>query len=167
MVAAKRYYFGVGGGTTLFKDLVTNCRLLVIDRVEVIEDGSSNIREIVIVKKFVTSWWDESLFDTCLKLVNLYILSFIYFFEIFFINHSLFLIILLHTRLTYLVINFHSIPNLYGCFISYCTSWHLLIIINLYMCNISFNDVNNIVYYLLFTNLFISSLLLQYVINMY
>lgn len=53
LVAAKRYYFGIGGSTMEFADLVKregrgewSCTL-----VDTIEDGKSNIREILLLKR--------------------------------------------------------------------------------------------------------------------
>lgn len=53
LVAAKRYYFGIGGSTMEFSDLVKregkgewSCTL-----VDTIEDGKSNIREILLLKR--------------------------------------------------------------------------------------------------------------------
>jgi hypothetical protein len=47
-IAAKRYYFGVGGSTAEFVQHITqNCPDLNVKTVEVFMDGSSNIREIL------------------------------------------------------------------------------------------------------------------------
>ena len=55
-IASKRYYFGVGGGTSEFIDILNtitssttgvNVPLWKVEIVEVLEDKFSNIREIV------------------------------------------------------------------------------------------------------------------------
>jgi predicted nicotinamide N-methyase len=51
LVAAKRFYFGVGGSTTDFMELVESYAALECQVVRVFADGSSNIREIVQVTK--------------------------------------------------------------------------------------------------------------------
>jgi hypothetical protein len=53
LVAAKRYYFGIGGSTRSFADLVAQTpgggwTCTVVDTVE---DGKSNIREILLVQR--------------------------------------------------------------------------------------------------------------------
>ncbi len=55
-VATKRYYFGVGGGTKCFCDaLLSNRRTgdsqFEIDTLEVYDDGASNIRELLLVRR--------------------------------------------------------------------------------------------------------------------
>jgi hypothetical protein len=51
VVAAKAYYFGVGGGIDAFQEAAEACGLSV-DRTRArIEDGRSNVREIVIVRR--------------------------------------------------------------------------------------------------------------------
>ena len=47
LIASKRYYFGVGGGTVALMALVERDSRMVSEVVEVMEDGQSNIREIV------------------------------------------------------------------------------------------------------------------------
>ena len=51
-VASKRYYFGVGGGVGLFLSLIAECKgsIEVAHRVA-IEDGTSNVRDIIVLKK--------------------------------------------------------------------------------------------------------------------
>ena len=56
LVAAKRFYFGVGGGTAAFLSLLRKQRAgagvaLSAEVVRVFEDGASNIREILRVVK--------------------------------------------------------------------------------------------------------------------
>ena len=47
LLAAKSYYFGVGGGTAGFLRLVSDDGVLEAARVAVIEDGASNRRELL------------------------------------------------------------------------------------------------------------------------
>ena len=47
LVASKRYYFGVGGGTVELMRWVERDGTMVCEVVEVLEDGHSNIREVV------------------------------------------------------------------------------------------------------------------------
>lgn len=47
LIASKRFYFGVGGGTYTLETLVQEAGLLQYDVMQVYEDGQSNIREIV------------------------------------------------------------------------------------------------------------------------
>ncbi|KAK9829233.1 hypothetical protein WJX72_004662 [[Myrmecia] bisecta] len=49
-VAAKTYYFGVGGGTTAFKKLLAQEGVLEAETVATIDDGASNKREILKLK---------------------------------------------------------------------------------------------------------------------
>lgn len=51
LVASKRYYFGVGGGTEALKELVERDESLDFEVVRIIDDGKSNIREIIKVFK--------------------------------------------------------------------------------------------------------------------
>jgi hypothetical protein len=51
LVASKRFYFGVGGGTFTLETLVKARRLLSYEVVLVVEDGQSNIREIVQLRR--------------------------------------------------------------------------------------------------------------------
>jgi hypothetical protein len=46
-VASKKYYFGVGGGTTDFIHRVNSGGQLFAEVVETFSDGKSNIREIL------------------------------------------------------------------------------------------------------------------------
>jgi hypothetical protein len=50
LVASKRFYFGVGGGTYSLQSLVEADSRLVYEVVRVFEDGQSNIREIVALR---------------------------------------------------------------------------------------------------------------------
>ena len=50
LVAAKSYYFGVGGSVALFRDIVQKGGLLECSVLRTIEDGSSNRREILLLK---------------------------------------------------------------------------------------------------------------------
>lgn len=47
LVAAKTYYFGVGGGTDMFKDEIKNKTSLEVVDVESFQDGMTNVREIL------------------------------------------------------------------------------------------------------------------------
>lgn len=47
LVAAKTYYFGVGGGTREFETRVARGRVLRVERVAEFKDGASNVREIL------------------------------------------------------------------------------------------------------------------------
>ena len=47
LIASKRFYFGVGGGTYTLEMLVQEAGVLQYDVLQVYEDGQSNIREIV------------------------------------------------------------------------------------------------------------------------
>lgn len=47
LVAAKSYYFGVGGGTAAFAKLVREDGCFACEQVAVIDDGASNKREIL------------------------------------------------------------------------------------------------------------------------
>ena len=50
-VAAKRYYFGVGGGTDAFGAAITNAHPdMEVETVETFSDGASNVREILRVR---------------------------------------------------------------------------------------------------------------------
>mmetsp|Transcript_6546 Transcript_6546/g.11529 ORF Transcript_6546/g.11529 Transcript_6546/m.11529 type:complete len:275 (-) Transcript_6546:5825-6649(-) len=51
LVAAKRYYFGVGGGTTAFSEYVNSRGAFSAETVSSYEDGSSNVRDIVLLKR--------------------------------------------------------------------------------------------------------------------
>lgn len=47
LIASKRFYFGVGGGTYTLESLVQANGLLNYEMMQVYQDGASNIREIV------------------------------------------------------------------------------------------------------------------------
>jgi len=47
LIASKRFYFGVGGGTYTLESLVQANGLLNYEMIQVYQDGASNIREIV------------------------------------------------------------------------------------------------------------------------
>ena len=50
-VAAKRYHFGVGGGTDAFGAAITNAHPdMEVETVETFSDGASNVREILRVR---------------------------------------------------------------------------------------------------------------------
>ena len=46
-IAAKTYYFGVGGGTTSFKKLLKSDGMLEVKTVATIDEGGGNKREIL------------------------------------------------------------------------------------------------------------------------
>lgn len=48
-LAAKSYYFGVGGGTSSFIRLVEKDGTINVETVDVINDGASNKREILML----------------------------------------------------------------------------------------------------------------------
>lgn len=48
-IAAKSYYFGVGGGTASFIQLVDRDGTFEVKAVDVIDDGASNKREILLL----------------------------------------------------------------------------------------------------------------------
>jgi len=50
LIAAKSYYFGVGGGTRLFAAAVEEDGTFVVDTVASYSDGASNVREILRVR---------------------------------------------------------------------------------------------------------------------
>ena len=54
-VAAKSYYFGVGGGTSAFTTFCEKFFDLTVDKVETVSDGKSNVREILLVRKAETA----------------------------------------------------------------------------------------------------------------
>ena len=58
LVASKRYYFGVGGGTVELMRWVERDGTMVCEVVEVLEDGHSNIREVVRLR-----WKDGQITD--------------------------------------------------------------------------------------------------------
>lgn len=47
LIASKRFYFGVGGGTYTLQTLVQQDGKLSYEELEVYQDGLSNIREII------------------------------------------------------------------------------------------------------------------------
>jgi hypothetical protein len=47
LIASKRFYFGVGGGTYTLQSLVQQDGTLSYEELEVYQDGLSNIREII------------------------------------------------------------------------------------------------------------------------
>jgi hypothetical protein len=51
--AAKRFYFGLGGGTVVFSKFIKReaAALFSVESVKVFEDGLSNIREIIVVRR--------------------------------------------------------------------------------------------------------------------
>lgn len=49
-VAAKSYYFGVGGGTLSFQDIIQEEKKLLSKEVLKISNGFSNVREILELK---------------------------------------------------------------------------------------------------------------------
>lgn len=51
VISSKRYYFGVGGGVGLFLSLLATDDSLEVVHRESIEDGSSNVRDIIVVLK--------------------------------------------------------------------------------------------------------------------
>lgn len=51
LLATKRYYFGVGGGTYEFENLLKAFPQLSIQIVKSYEDGKSNIRDLIVVKR--------------------------------------------------------------------------------------------------------------------
>jgi len=51
LVAAKRYYFGIGGSTRAFQELVRATPGWDVRVVDTVEDGKSNIREILLVQR--------------------------------------------------------------------------------------------------------------------
>ena len=50
-VAAKVYYFGVGGSSQGFKSLAQKSGLFLVEEGVVIDDGSSNKREIFLLTR--------------------------------------------------------------------------------------------------------------------
>lgn len=50
LIASKRFYFGVGGGTYSLQSLVEADGRLAYELVQVYEDGQSNIREIIALR---------------------------------------------------------------------------------------------------------------------
>ena len=51
IVAAKSYYFGVGGSTEAFKKLAALSSKLVLEDTVLIDDGASNKREILTFRR--------------------------------------------------------------------------------------------------------------------
>ena len=54
LVAAKSYYFGVGGGARWFRETLEKNACFDVECVDTISDGASNVREILKVS------WKES-----------------------------------------------------------------------------------------------------------
>ena len=50
-VAAKRYYFGVGGGTNAFTMFCEKHFNFTVERLKTFSDGKSNVREILVLRK--------------------------------------------------------------------------------------------------------------------
>ena len=50
LIAAKSYYFGVGGGTKLFADAVRADGTFEVDTLMTYKDGVSNVRELLRVR---------------------------------------------------------------------------------------------------------------------
>ncbi len=50
LLSAKRYYYGVGGGVDSFLDFVEAQKTFGYQMAKVIDDGTSNIRDIIILK---------------------------------------------------------------------------------------------------------------------
>lgn len=51
ILANKRYYFGTGGGSTLFEQYINEIGTLSVTSISSIEDGQSNIRDIQLVTR--------------------------------------------------------------------------------------------------------------------
>jgi len=51
LVAAKRYYFGTGGSTEEFRSLLSDLPGFTCSEVDVIDNGRSNIREVLLVRR--------------------------------------------------------------------------------------------------------------------
>lgn len=51
LIASKRFYFGVGGGTLELTELIRQRSALSCEVLEVFEDGHSNIREIISLRR--------------------------------------------------------------------------------------------------------------------
>jgi hypothetical protein len=51
LIASKRFYFGVGGGTLELMELIRQCSALCCEVQQVFEDGYSNIREIISLRR--------------------------------------------------------------------------------------------------------------------
>jgi len=54
-VAAKSYYFGVGGGAQQFRQIVEDRAVLQCEQAAIIEDGSSNKREVLVLSRQPTT----------------------------------------------------------------------------------------------------------------
>ena len=52
---AKRYYFGVGGGVDSFAQYLRETKEFVCKVVVAIEDGTSNIRDVLEIRKVASS----------------------------------------------------------------------------------------------------------------
>jgi len=55
LVAAKRYYFGIGGSTEALMEEVSKCGKFKAEVVRVFDDGKSNLREIVKLSRLSPS----------------------------------------------------------------------------------------------------------------
>ncbi len=51
LVATKRFYFGVGGGSATLEQFICSLSSLSLQLVWSIEDGSSNIRDLFLITK--------------------------------------------------------------------------------------------------------------------
>ena len=49
MIAAKSHYFGVGGGTALFKTACEKTGVFAVRTAREFSDGASSVREILVV----------------------------------------------------------------------------------------------------------------------
>jgi len=54
-IAAKSYYFGVGGGTATFRALLASDQTFSTSTAAVVDDGASNKREILLLRHTDTS----------------------------------------------------------------------------------------------------------------
>lgn len=55
LIASKRYYFGVGGGTAELQTLIAHCKTLSATVVFTADDGKSNVRDIVKIERITPS----------------------------------------------------------------------------------------------------------------
>ena len=51
LVATKKFYFGVGGGSFEFENLCRSLGNMATEVVRTFQDGQSNIRDIILVRK--------------------------------------------------------------------------------------------------------------------
>ena len=49
-LATKRFYFGVGGGTLTFQNLMNEYPEFEMEIIQSFEDGKSNIRDLLVIK---------------------------------------------------------------------------------------------------------------------